>query len=256
MSYLSHYISPWSFCDDFPTPSHDGEVGAKSPRPLQCLIFCLDDHLHRIVIDLASCAQDLLVTGDFSRNSKPPCSWIEWRPHSRNLLLVFLYTLWNSAQIIIHGVFQWVQNCFWYFFYSFGFFLGFVPLQFFHGFLQFFHGFLQCFHSFLQLFHGFLQFSMVFFNFPLFSASFPWCSSIFPLVSSIFPGFSSIFPWFSNGFLQVFHGFLQFFHSVLQLFHGFLQFSIVFCKVSLVFFNQSIYIYICVCMYVCMYVGR
>ena len=140
---------------------------------------------------------------------------------------------------------QRVQNCFWYFFFTvLDFFLGFVPLQFFHGFLQFFHGFLQCFHSFLQLFHGFLQFSMVFFNFPLFSASFPWCSSIFPLVSSIFPGFSSIFPWFSNGFLQVFHGFLQFFHSVLQLFHAFLQFSIVFCKVSLVFFNQSIYIYI------------
>ena len=90
-----------------------------------------------------------------------------------------------------------------FFFTVLDFFLGFVPLQFlhgflqfFHGFLQFFHGFLQCFHSFLQLFHGFLQFSMVFFNFPLFSASFPWCSSIF-------------------------HCFLQFFHCFLQFFHGF-----------------------------------
>ena len=106
LNFLSHYISPWSFCDDFPTPSHDGEFAAKSPRPLQCLIFCLDDHLHRIVIDLASCAQDLLVTGDFSGNSKPPCSWIEWPPHSRNLLLVFLYALWILLKSSFMGFFN------------------------------------------------------------------------------------------------------------------------------------------------------
>ena len=67
-------------------------------------------------------------------------------------------------------------------------FFGFVPLQFFHGFLQFFHGFLQFFPGFLQFFHGF-----------------PWFSAIFPWFSSMFPWFYSIF----HGFLQVFYGFLQ-----------------------------------------------
>ena len=135
-----------------------------------------------------------------------------------------------------------------FFFTVLDFFLGFVPLQFFHGFLQFFHGFsivfFNCsmvffnfpwfssiFHGFLQAFHGVLQFFHCFFQcfpgFLQFFHGFPWFSPSFPWFSSIFPWFSSMFPWFS---------------------------SIFRCKFSMVFFNQSINIYICVCvrMYVCM----